>query len=107
MPKATRVHSTPRRTASEIKPQKPIERHAHPACPVVDLSQQLMDLWDADDASQRVYFKEEIHRPAGDLVRSKSRNGSRRSFSSLASPKRKAPPARWCRWRLRSTRWIP
>ena len=42
---------------------------AHPACPVVDLSQQLMDLWDADDASQREYGKDKALQLVGDAVK--------------------------------------
>ena len=42
---------------------------AHPACPVVDLSQKLMDLWDADDASQREYGKDKALQLVGDAVK--------------------------------------
>jgi hypothetical protein len=55
MPKATKKSSTNAITA-------------HPACPVVDLSQQLMDLWDADDASQREFNKDKALQMVGDSV---------------------------------------
>ena len=67
MAKANRVNTTPRRTASKIESQK-LTESASPACPVVALSQQLMELWDVDNASQQEYLKDEVRGSFGDFV---------------------------------------
>jgi hypothetical protein len=42
---------------------------AHPACPVVDLSRHLMDLWDAADASEREFNKDKALDLIGESVK--------------------------------------
>jgi hypothetical protein len=64
---------------------------AHPACPVVDLSRHLMDLWDAADASEREFNKDKALDLIGESVKEQIDDWQSALVSTISFTEAKSP----------------